>query len=120
MAQIKRIAQNMAPLEAKKNKILSQIEDLNNQLMEINSLLSDYDRAAYNMAGRSALDLVVKDQITVEDGGKKKVFYRFGPNLAVVTSNQDGTYSFLTESEMEASYKEVEQETENYNNTELF
>ena len=119
MAQIKRIAQNMAPLEAKKNKILGQIEDLNHQLMEINSLLSDYDRAAYNMVGRSALDLIIKEQITVEDGDKKKVSYKFVPNLATVTVNQDGTYTFMTEEEMDASYKEIEQQTENDNNKDL-
>lgn len=124
-AGVKRIAQNVNPLVAKKNKIAAKIDELN---AEYNALIEEIEGHEMGVKaltdGLTSEDLVVKkveDTGKVDKGGKHVKVTKYEPKTGIVVFNEESNmYEIHTEEpEVEDVAPEIVDDTEKAPETEV-
>lgn len=111
VAQLKRTAQNVYPLVAKKNKLQAKMAELNEELEVVNTQIDAWESATKAMTGGyTSEDLLTRSVITLEDelgnvkkdkNGNPQKTTKYEPKEGVLVFDKDSNTYTIVEPEVE-------------------
>jgi len=119
VAALKRTAQNNYPLVAKREKILNQLKELENELESINVQIESAETGSKMLTGGyTSMDLIERQLIPTgkyDANGKEIKMTKYAPKTNALLLNEDGTYSIVLGNSEEESRSLMDYEQQEFN-----
>ena len=119
VAALKRTAQNNYPLVAKREKILNQLKELENELESINVQIESAETGSKMLTGGyTSMDLIERQLIPTgkyDANGKEIKMTKYAPKTDALLLNEDGTYSIVLGNSEEESRSLMDYEQQEFN-----
>lgn len=104
LASIKRTAQNVYPMVAKKNKIAAKIQELGQEFNEINEQIRGWEGAVISMTGHTSEDIVTRTVTPIlDENGNQKLdangrpmnITKYEPSALLVFDEEKKVYTVI-------------------------